>query len=307
MTSSEGTRRRRRRILRWLGRGLAAAGAGMLAMMAFTFLWVADIQPRELRGGITEEAERRGRALLAQLERSHGGEAWRRHRSVEVDLTDRWIGLMGAFMNPFEIPTQSLHIQTQIGSWTSRMKLVDGPNAGDTWGIQDINVYYASEDGVAAFDPSHELSLVLPAGFLVATFQYFYEFVFRIGTAGIVAHAGEAERGGETYDRVFATWGQAEGHRGVDQYVLWINKRTGHVDRIEYTIRELASSLLGASEFSDFREVDGVVVPGRIAIKAVFPTGGETMLHEMSFGAPRFDTVEVGELRPDPTRAPGTK
>ena len=66
MTSSEGTRRRRRRILRWLGRGLAAAGAGMLAMMAFTFLWVADIQPRELRGGITEEAEERGRALLAR-------------------------------------------------------------------------------------------------------------------------------------------------------------------------------------------------------------------------------------------------
>ena len=43
---------------------------------------------------------------------------------------------------------------------------------------------------------------------------------------------------------------QAEGHRGVDQYVLWINKHTGQVDRAEYTIRELASSFLGASEYS---------------------------------------------------------
>ncbi len=307
VTSSQGTTRRRRRFRRWLARGLAIVGAGILAMLAFTFLWVADIRPSELRGGITAEAEERGQALLAQLERSHGGESWRRHRSVEVDLTDEWIGLMGAFMNPFEIPAQRLRIQTQIGSWTSRMKLVDGPDAGDIWGVQDMNRYYASEDAPADFDPSHELSLLLPASFLVPTFQYFYEFAFRIGTAGIVAHAGEAERGGETYDRVFATWGQAEGHRGADQYLLWINKRTGHVDRIEYTIREVASSFLGASEYSAFRELEGVVVPGRIVVKAVFPTGSETTLHEMSFGAPRFDTVDVGELRPDPARAPATK
>ena len=155
--------------------------------------------------------------------------------------------------------------------------------------------------------PFARAQLAAPGGLLVPTYQYFYELAFRIGTAEIVAYAGEAERGGETYDRVFATWGHAEGHRGVDQYVLWINKRTGHVDRVEYTIREMASSALGASEYSEFREVDGVSVPGRIEIKAVFPIGGEMTLHEMSFGPPRFDTVEVGELRPDPTRAPAVK
>ena len=77
VTTPETTTRRRRPIPRWLARGLVAAAAAMLAMTAFTFLWVADIRPPELRGGITAEAEARGRALLAQLERNHGGEAWR--------------------------------------------------------------------------------------------------------------------------------------------------------------------------------------------------------------------------------------
>ena len=80
-----------RRIARYL---VVAVVVGGVLIAAFTFGYVADIRPDTVRDGISEDEAARGRQLVADVARRHGAEAWRTPETLEVDVTDEWIGLM---------------------------------------------------------------------------------------------------------------------------------------------------------------------------------------------------------------------
>ena len=48
--------------------------------------------------------------------------------------------------------------------------------------------------------------------------------------------------------------------------MVYINKETGLIDRIEYTIRDMSGFATGATNFLDYRSVDGI----RIKLFAVY-------------------------------------
>ncbi|MEE8148319.1 MAG: hypothetical protein V3T24_11985 [Longimicrobiales bacterium] len=292
-------RRGWRRIAAWTTAVFVSLGA---LTVAFTFGWLADIRPNAVRDGISEQEEVRGRELLAELARSHGLDRWHSHESLQVEMSDTWFGPIGLAMNPWAVQSQEIRLGVQVGSWTTRMELMNGPNAGDVWGVQDMNAYFARGDGPAEFDPDPDISVAMPADFLAPTFQYFFELPLRIESASVVAWAGEAERDGQQYDLVYATWGSPEPQRHIDQYLIWINRETGRADRVEHTIRDLASSGMGAIVYSGHQERDGVHFPRRGEAVVVFPGGASASLHVMIWQEPRFDAVALSELRPDPER-----
>lgn len=255
-----------------LTRQIAAARQRLIGLaLAVASLLAVDIGNRDpdLRNAEVRaerpDAERRGRELLARMSERHGLSAFRRHATMQATACDRWPG--GSAWWPQDV--QCFRSQARLGTFSSRVELLDGPERGDVWGLQSWAPYRGRAGETPAFLSESDPAIT----FYLPTLQYFNELPFRILGASIVRAAGEAHLGGRTYDRVFATWGRPEPNGDHDQYVLWIDRETGLLSKVRYTVREAAARMsasqrrwlrpiiLGTMHYEDYRSVDGVMMP----------------------------------------------
>jgi hypothetical protein len=289
--------------------GLAALGLGGLALTLGT--GHADLRNEAVRRA-GPDSERRGRELLEGLAERHGLAAWRRHTTMEVLATDSWPG--GGPWWPEA--TQRFRTQALLGTFTSRAELLDGRGRGVVWGIQAWACYKGKSSDVAPTflsEPDRAITFYLP------TLQYFNELPFRLRSAPIVRDAGEARHRGRAYERVFVTWGGPEPRAEHDQYVLWIDRETGLLSKVRYTLRDgvawmppvqatlFRSVMVGTMHYEGYREVQGVMVPHVQTVVLPPPELSRYPLHEHAFhrlemDEARFDTVSREALLPDPAR-----
>lgn len=221
---------RLRRILLWVALAFLIVLAVGGSTMAF---YLADIRPAQLRkGSISEAAAAKGKALLERAADMHGMQKWNRHNNLEIMGIDDWVHWMGrAFINPFAKAQQKIRLQLLLGTWTSRLEILDAAGVTEVWGIQAWHTYRSQVGQHPVFQADEKISFFLP------TFQWWLEFPFRIVSAPIVTALSESQD--SRFDRVFVTWSSLEPHRELDQYIVYINKGTGLIDRIEYTIRDM--------------------------------------------------------------------
>jgi len=297
-----------RRPLRLAGCGLAAiavGGGGWLASAGWADLRTEVIRER----GASPELAARGRHLLQEAARAHGIAAFRGRTTIEEVATDTWRP-DGPWWpaNP-----QRFRAQRRLGSFTSRVELLDGPLRGEIWGIQSWAAYKRTSHSAPRFASDRAIEFYLP------TLQYFDELPFRLLDAPLVLYAGEGTYLGRRYERVFVTWGSPEPHGEHDQYLLWIRPETKLVDAARYTLRDavaLSSPLMrplmktfgaGTIHYRQYRSVDGVMVAFEQTVTLEPPENTrapleEDRLHRLVIEAARFDTVDVAELTPDGSR-----
>ena len=174
-----------------------------------------DIRPEDLKAG--KALKERGASLLRASVQKHGGwERWRSHETLKVVMTDHWDGLIGWFSMPWPENGQRMEMQFLRGTFYGKTKKLGGPSDGETWGVQAWKAYLTSANGSTQFR-DHDDTL-----FLVPTYQYFLEFPFRIGRAGIIQYAGTRTIEENKYELVYATWGNEAPQLETDQYLLWI-------------------------------------------------------------------------------------
>ena len=101
------------------------------------------------------------------------------------------------------------------------------------------------------------------------------------------------------------TWDSFEANTDADQYVVYINRTTGRIDKVNYTIREFARFATGAIHYVDFRDVDGVLIPLRQYITSDVDDDYEDNIHLIEIDAEtiRVDAVKAQELLVDPNLA----
>jgi hypothetical protein len=128
----------------------------------------------------------------------------------------------------------------------------------------------------------------------------------RIKDAPIISYAGEDEIRGQKYDLVFCTWESTEPHMEHDQYLAWINKKTGLMDFTQYTIRESYlkppgyKMIGGGVEFTDFKAIDGITIPHEQLVYAIkLRKKQKKNLHRLIISGFEFDGFDVEELRID--------
>ena len=102
----------------------------------------------------------------------------------------------------------------------------------------------------------------------------------------------------------FCTWGTEKPHDEHDQYLLWINKKTGILDFAQFTIRESYMKppgyklLGGAIEYADYRSVDGVMIAHEQLIYAMnIKKKQDKFLHRMLVSDFKFDGFNLEELK----------
>ena len=245
---------------------------------------VADLRPGTKRGPISEESAARGRQLLDEMERAHGGaDRWRALRTARFTVSDEWSG-PAALASPWPANPGRFDLAMLLGSDTGRLEIEGGP----TWGVQHWMTYSVDPSGQVQWDAERNFD----RWFWVPTVAYFLEAPYRLGEATVVADVGPATHEGVEYDRVFLTWGNARPSRRTDQYVVWIDRKTRRLARLEYTLRDYAGFIQSAMDYSDYREVAGFPIAHRIA-------GDHAMtIEKVELGADVPDSV----LLPDPSR-----
>ncbi len=266
----------------------------------------ADLRSRTARRS-DAETERRGREKLERLAERHGYAAWKARTTMETVARDYWPG--GSAWWPED--DQKFRSQALLGTFTSRAELLDGDAAGEVWGIQAW-APYKERNRERTWVSKSEGALT----FYLPTLHYFNELPFRILSATVVRDGGEARHGGRAYDLVFASWRSAAPQPDLDQYVLWIDRETGLLAKVRYTVREavpqmpplmqkLALPLVaGTIHYEDYRDVEGIQVPFLQTVTLPPPELtryplSENYFHRLELEEARFDTVPREALLPD--------
>ena len=249
-----------------------------------------------LEGVASIEASREdaGRALLAAMRAQHGGERFDGLSSVCVEMTDRWpFSKERAFAMPWDESVQQLSFCMQPARDNSRMT-IKGED-GEVVGIQNWMTYHLHGDEVV-FEKDKDTWFWLP------TMQYFIEAAFRLQEAQFVGTVGEREFEGKVYDGVFLTWQHVEPSRSMDQYIAWIERDTGRLGMLEYTVRDMFRFVTGTAVYSEYKTYDGVVYPSTITLYNGDADRGK-VLHEMSLEGYTFDSMSKDELVPAPGKS----
>ncbi len=259
---------------------------------------LADLRSNDLVvDGIDPARVTLARTSMNRMLKAHGGlDRWKQHRVAEVDYTDTWFRpLERAVSMPY--PENGQHISQTIllGKNASRWTFVEGPWDGLEWGIQRWATYTA-RSGKVAFEDNDDIKFWLP------TNAYFFEAPFRLSEATTLAHMGTTRVDGVLLDMVFLTWGQPEPQNDVDQYVAFIDRKTGLLTYLQYTIRDIFRTLIGVMHYSDYKEVDGIWVAHKMTV--VTKPGGPPALHEYQIQDVIFGgDVSMEKLLPNPNKA----
>lgn len=281
-----------KRLRRLTVAALLALGIGLVATK---LLRPSDLRPESVKAGISDDATREARRILAALVTRYGGlDRHRQHRVTQVEYTDEWPSdIIRRVGSPWQ-RGERLRFTFANGTDNSRLDFLDGPRQGQSWGIQQWQTYTV-RGGQRTFSASKDIKFWLP------TIEYFLELPFRIGEAQIAAHAGTRVLANQTYDLLYLTWGRAAPQRDVDQYLLWVRRSDGILEFVEYTVRDIAPFMVGCIHYEDLRELDGILLPFRMTL-ADCP-GKPGMLHRQMVEAARIlPDLPVRELVPEPER-----
>ncbi len=245
---------------------------------------------------ITDEDAQKARALLDSMLAAHGGlKAYHDLGTARLVLRDTWPGWgPRTFVMPWKQSGQQMELLVQLGTENSRMTVLDGPARGRVVGIQNWATYHLDAAGEPVFEADEDTWFWLP------TMHYFFEAAFRIGEAQITGYAGERTYGGTTYQGVFLTWGELEPNMEVDQYIAWVDPQTSRLGMLEYTVRDFYRFITGTAVYSDYREHDGVIFPGKITIYSG-DVEDESVLHVLDVERIEPGVVSTDVLVPRPS------
>jgi len=242
--------------------------------------------------GTTEINLNKGKDLLDNIHPGQSPAAWNDIEVYELTLKDQFFGLMGSVASPYPGKKMSAQAMFAPDSYDGKITFTSENLKGETWGIQSWKTY-TQKNGSQPIFGKHKKTT-----FWVPTYQYFIELPARIQNATIISYAGEQTYKGQAYDLVYATWKSQEPQKDIDQYMVWINKKTKAMDLVEFTVRDSFGAITGVALYEDLHEVnDNLLLPKRISLKSNIES--KALLHQISLSDFKANHVSVSEVRPD--------
>ncbi len=263
---------------------------------------MADLRTSTIKtSGVTVANANKGKAILEKAWKKQGFDNLDKHKVYAFHGVDTWKGMMGKMGKIWPDLKTSLDFKYQVGTFDGQVSFADGKKKGMSAGLQNWHYYEKENSGAAKFiSKNKKIAFGIPA------FHYFTEMIGRLKNAPIISYAGEKEFRDQKYDLVFCTWNTDEPHMKADQYVAWINKATGMMDFTQYTLRDNYMKppghkmFYGGVEFSNFKNIDGVMIPHLHTIYInKLKKKKKKFVHQLVISDFQFDSFDIDELRPD--------
>lgn len=240
-----------------------------------------DLRPIAVKNGISPEQFRQGKELLVEMQNAYGGKnAWLAKKTGSYEQIAEWYNNL--LLSGWDTLPQRFQMTSMLGTDNSEMTLLNGPNRGQRWGVEKWKSYSVDTQSTKKFQPNEKYQHKLIYK------NYWFQFPFRIDEAPIIAYAGESIMDGATYDLLFVTWGSESPNAKYDQYVLYLNKETRHIEWLNFTVREKFKSVKLTARFADIRNVDGIFCPFSQYLFIGTPENRISKLHENHYRWIRF-------------------
>ena len=259
----------------------------------FYFLGTADLRTEFAKNAPNEK---HAKALLQEMGEAHGIANWGNINTYAVKFEDNFFGTLGANSHGYAEDSVRFLLQYIPNSFDGKLEFLSGDNMGKSWGIQSWKSYVSTPTQRHKFVNDSDIIFWLP------TYQYFIEFPMRIQNANSFAYAGEAEIDGKNCEGIIASWNTTEPQRDIDQYLIWIDKKTKRIVKLEYTIREMYNFLTGAAYFHDYKNYDGILLPSSMPVESNLLEEG--FLHEMRILTFTKNNFPESDLRPNRALVP---
>jgi len=247
----------------------------------------------DIRTDEAKEAKGKSKALylLKRMQDAHGVKHWKNIESYTVDFEDTFFGVVGRTAHPYKEQSVSFRLNYIPGTYDGRMIFTSGKQSGDEWGIQSWNTYEKNSEGELIFEKNKQAEFWLP------TYQYFIELPARISSANVFVYAGQRKIEGVLCEGILASWNTSQPQKGIDQYLIWLDKITKRIVKVEYTVRDAYKFVSGAAIYKDYKDFNGLLLPTRMPVESNLVNKG--YLHEMKIKSFQTNVVELDYIRPN--------
>ena len=269
--------------------------AGTTFILGISGAYLSTWGTADLRKNISikEDSSKKARALLEECAQAHGQEAWNDIQTYRLEIEDIFYPPMGDFSHPYEEDSIHLMLTYVPNTFTGQMHFLSSRRMGRIWGIQGWKPYWITKQGRVRKTESENIKFWLP------TYQYFFEFPFRILKADTVAYVGEKLINENNCEGVLASWNTFSPQRNIDQYLIWINQETKRIEKLEYTIRDAYNFLTGAIYYKDYQYFENdILLPTRLPVESNLLKEG--FLHEIFLRDFERNYSSIEKLSPYP-------
>lgn len=269
--------------------------AGTIFILGLTGTYLSTLGTSDLRKHLEIEADSSEKAitLLEECAEAHGQSAWKNIETYRLEIEDEFFPPMGEFSHPFEEDSIHLMLTYVPNTYTGQMRFLSSRRQGRIWGIQGWKSYWINNQGRVKYTNSQNIKFWLP------TYQYFFEFPFRILNADTFAYVGDDYVKDQLCDGILVSWNTLEPQKNIDQYLVWINQETKLIEKLEYTIRDAYNFLTGAIYYEDYKYFDGdILLPTRLPVESNLLKDG--LLHQIKLNDFRRNPTSLEPLMPNP-------
>lgn len=261
---------------------------------------MADIRSKEIKEDKhSPDQIAYAKDLLQSALKKQGMDKMDNYSTYEMSLQDNWKGMLGAMGRTWPWKEDKFQLRFGVGNFDGQVESLEGKHKGFIAGIQSFE-YYEQVGGEMNKEVKDNARIM----FSLAAFHYFFELGDRLAKAPFIRYMGEDVLDGKKMRKVYTSWG-SERSKDYDQYILWIGEESGLIEASTYTIREnflpMSSALHGSIRFTDFQEVDGILIPFTQSIQMSNPKDNlSNHIHQVKVIDFSWDTFPASDLRPFP-------
>jgi hypothetical protein len=239
----------------------------------YVLYYPIDIRTASLLDGVEAADYKKGKALIAEMETAYGGkEQWKAYKEGVFVQSADWYGRKA--ISHWDTLPQRFVLRCELGTDNSELKLLNGPNTGVRWGVENGASYSIRPNQEKKAEEYNRYSDKLLFK------SYWFQFPFRVGEAEFISYAGEAIVEGQAYDLVFATWGSEAANTTYDQFILYLNKETHLIDWLYFTVRDKTPAVPICAKFDNFKYVDKITLAHNQYVMQGKPGAKGIKLHE---------------------------
>ena len=260
--------------------------ASALMIGCVNFFKISDLQTGDYKYPNHPE---KAKLLMREMGVAHQIHKWDSLETYTVKFEDEFYGFLGKQVHSFKEQKMQFALDYIPKTFNGQLEVLNGEEKGKTWGIQSWETYYKDKNGNAVRKKDKDIKFWRP------TYQYFIELPVRIQEATAIDFFGSKIIDGIPCDGVIASWNTVNPQKDIDQYIVWIDRESKMIVKVDYTIRDQYKFLTGGVYYKDYKSFDGIPLPSTIPSFSSMKKG---LLHTMKIKSFNSNVVPASTLRP---------
>ncbi|MGW8208588.1 MAG: DUF6503 family protein [Syntrophobacteria bacterium] len=243
----------------------------------------ADLSTNKLKNPDTQpDLREKAITIFDKSLNARGGyDTYRSFDSVHLKGTDLWYSSLVRFFTPVTEQEQKFEVVLSTAGDEINYLFLNGKRKGQYIGVKNGKTYRAINQE-REFADSSKIRLYLEP------LRDYFQWPYKLYESPVLLYAGEKNIDNGAYYLLFASSGGVVASPEHDQYVIYINQQTYHVDYIDFTLRSLFDSYRGTLHYRDLRTVQGLMVPFFIGVSD--EVENKDFVHQFRFSEMLFIT-----------------